>query len=166
MLELCFDQLEELCVCIVPHCLIALRFVMIDLEGVADDFTCFGQILDFTGGNCLNSDVADCSCFHRTCVDRATACICRQLAKRSFLGAAANALANGPRYNASFGKAWEQILFNHFHDILPGSGVIDTREYAMGQFQRAMAAIQTNANLTKYTLYKNGVLKKCQKFGV
>ena len=69
-----------------------------------------------------------------------------------FLGAAANALANGPRYNASFGKAWEQILFNHFHDILPGSGVIDTREYAMGQFQRAMAAIQTNANCAMRTL--------------
>lgn len=69
-----------------------------------------------------------------------------------FLGAAANALADGPRYNASFGKAWEQILFNHFHDILPGSGVIDTREYAMGQFQRAMAAIQTNANCAMRTL--------------
>lgn len=69
-----------------------------------------------------------------------------------FLGAAANVLADGPRYNATFGKAWEQILFNHFHDILPGSGVIDTREYAMGQFQRAMAAIQTNANASMRTL--------------
>ncbi len=69
-----------------------------------------------------------------------------------FLGAAANALADGPRYNSSFGKAWEQILFNHFHDILPGSGVVDTREYAMGQFQRAMAAIQTNANCAMRSL--------------
>ncbi len=57
-------------------------------------------------------------------------------------------LADGPRYTESYGKAWEQILFNHFHDILPGSGVIDTREYALGSFQRAMAAIQTNANLS------------------
>ncbi len=57
-------------------------------------------------------------------------------------------LADGPRYTESYGKAWEQILFNHFHDILPGSGVIDTREYALGGFQRAMAAIQTNANLS------------------
>ncbi len=69
-----------------------------------------------------------------------------------FLGAAANVLGGGPRYNASFGKAWEQILFNHFHDILPGSGIVDTREYAMGQFQRAMAAIQTNANAAMRTL--------------
>lgn len=62
------------------------------------------------------------------------------------ISAAANTLAGGARYNASYGKAWEQIMFNHFHDILPGSGVIDTREYALGQFQRAMAAVQTNAN--------------------
>lgn len=27
-------------------------------------------------------------------------------------------------------------------------------------------SIQTNANLTKFSLYKNGVLKKCQNFGV
>ena len=68
------------------------------------------------------------------------------------LGATANVLGGGPRYNKSFGKAWEQILFNHFHDILPGSGVIDTREYALGQFQRAMAAIQTNANCAMRTM--------------
>ncbi len=63
-----------------------------------------------------------------------------------FLGTAAHVLAGGPRYNQSFEKAWRGLLFNHFHDILPGSGVIDTREYAMGQFQRSMAAIDTNAN--------------------
>ena len=39
----------------------------------------------------------------------------------------------------AFAGAWENVLFSHFHDILPGSGVIDTREYAMGMFQRAMA---------------------------
>ena len=36
--------------------------------------------------------------------------------------------------------AWRRILFNQFHDILPGSGTIETREYAMGEFQKAMAA--------------------------
>lgn len=36
-------------------------------------------------------------------------------------------------------NAWERILFNQFHDILPGSCVIDTREYAMGRFQEAAA---------------------------
>ena len=68
------------------------------------------------------------------------------------ISAAANTLANGARYNESYGKAWKKILFNHFHDILPGSGVVDTREYALGQFQEAMAAVQTNANLSMRTI--------------
>jgi alpha-mannosidase len=49
-------------------------------------------------------------------------------------------------FGDSFKTAWKKILFNHFHDILPGSGIVDTREYAMGEFQSAMAAITTNAN--------------------
>lgn len=44
------------------------------------------------------------------------------------------------RYDANlFEEAWRSVLFNHFHDILPGSGVIETREYAMGLFQEVMA---------------------------
>ena len=35
--------------------------------------------------------------------------------------------------------AWERVLFNQFHDILPGSCVIDTREHAMGRFQEAVS---------------------------
>ncbi len=35
--------------------------------------------------------------------------------------------------------AWIEILFNQFHDILPGSGVAATRERAMGGFQEAAA---------------------------
>lgn len=42
-------------------------------------------------------------------------------------------------------SGWRKVLFNHFHDILPGSGVIDTREHCMGIFQEAFAA----ANVTK-----------------
>ena len=56
-------------------------------------------------------------------------------------------LAGGESFADSFRTAWKNILFNHFHDILPGSGVVDTREYAMGQFQEAMAHIGTSANL-------------------
>ncbi len=36
-------------------------------------------------------------------------------------------------------KSWLDCLFNHFHDILPGSGVRDTRHYTMGLFQKIMA---------------------------
>jgi alpha-mannosidase len=34
---------------------------------------------------------------------------------------------------------WLNVLFNHFHDILPGSGVVDTREHALGLFQEVGA---------------------------
>ncbi len=43
-------------------------------------------------------------------------------------------------------QAWKKVLFNQFHDILPGSGVIETREYAMGQFQESMSFAGANAN--------------------
>lgn len=40
---------------------------------------------------------------------------------------------------SSLQSAWRKVLFNHFHDILPGSGVAATREYALGQFQEVGA---------------------------
>ena len=45
-----------------------------------------------------------------------------------------------------FASAWENTLFNHFHDILPGSGIIETREYALGRFQEALATVDICAN--------------------
>ena len=36
-------------------------------------------------------------------------------------------------------KGWEKVLFNQFHDILTGSGVIATREYACGAHQQVEA---------------------------
>lgn len=35
---------------------------------------------------------------------------------------------------------WVEVLFSHFHDILPGSGVAETRQYNQGQFQNVAAA--------------------------
>jgi alpha-mannosidase len=40
--------------------------------------------------------------------------------------------------------AWENVLFNQFHDIIPGSGVTETREHAMGLFQNTMAAANSS----------------------
>jgi alpha-mannosidase len=42
-----------------------------------------------------------------------------------------------------FTSAWKKTLFNQFHDIIPGSGIIGTREYAMGEFQKVMARVNT-----------------------
>ena len=48
--------------------------------------------------------------------------------------------AAGHRYPADdFVAAWCDTLFSHFHDILPGSGVHDTRTYTHGLFQKTMA---------------------------
>ena len=44
---------------------------------------------------------------------------------------------------ARYEKAWEKTLFTHFHDILTGSGVRETREHAMGQLADALAPAQT-----------------------
>ena len=64
-------------------------------------------------------------------------------------------LAGEGSFGDAFGKAWCNILFNHFHDILPGSGVADTRDYAMGRFQDAMSAIGTTANLAMRGIAKH-----------
>lgn len=52
--------------------------------------------------------------------------------------ALALAFAGGKNEAPVYAKAWERTLFNQFHDILPGSGVRETREYALGRFQEAM----------------------------
>jgi len=47
-----------------------------------------------------------------------------------------------------FQEGWRDILFSHFHDILPGSGVHDTRAYTHGLYQKTVAAtaqIETQA---------------------
>ncbi len=51
--------------------------------------------------------------------------------------------ANGQPYSQNYKKSWEKVLFNQFHDILPGSGVRETREYALGIFQEALGYTYT-----------------------
>lgn len=63
----------------------------------------------------------------------------RQLCTGEAFSAFAHLTAHMPDRRAHINQAWENVLFNHFHDILPGSGVRDTREYALGLFQRANA---------------------------
>ena len=65
------------------------------------------------------------------------------------MAAAFDTLVRGAPYPAqAFAQNWKRVLFSHFHDILPGSGVHDTRTYTHGQFQETMAsttAITTRA---------------------
>lgn len=47
---------------------------------------------------------------------------------------------------AGYADAWKKVLFNQFHDILPGSCVPDSRTQALGSFQEALACCVANAN--------------------
>ena len=51
--------------------------------------------------------------------------------------------ADGRYPHSRFEQAWRNVLFNQFHDILPGSCVIDAREHAMGAFSETVAAADT-----------------------
>lgn len=44
-------------------------------------------------------------------------------------------------FNTQFRSAWEKVLFNQFHDILPGSNVPESRDHAMGAFEEAMGSV-------------------------
>lgn len=46
----------------------------------------------------------------------------------------------------AFEKAWRKVLFNQFHDILPGSCVRETREHALAMAAEADAYALANAN--------------------
>jgi len=65
------------------------------------------------------------------------------LYEAEFFNAMSHRLGAYPYDAAAYEKLWRNVLFNHFHDILPGSGTIDTREYALGLFQQTMAGAGT-----------------------
>ncbi len=57
------------------------------------------------------------------------------------MAATFDALVRGTSYpGQTFVQNWKRVLFSHFHDILPGSGMHDTRTYTHGQFQDTMAS--------------------------
>ncbi len=68
----------------------------------------------------------------------------KNLVQTEGFAALAHALAPEYEYPAELlGTAWEHVLFNQFHDILPGSGIVDTRRYAMGKYQEVSAVTST-----------------------
>lgn len=62
------------------------------------------------------------------------------------LSSAASILAGAKREPCRLDRAWRNILFAHFHDILPGSGVLETREHALGKFQETLADVNIYAS--------------------
>ncbi|MDX1359367.1 MAG: alpha-mannosidase, partial [Clostridia bacterium] len=63
------------------------------------------------------------------------------------ISAVAKTFADGIYPKKNYEKAWRKVLFNQFHDIIPGSGIVDTREYARGEFQKVLA--YANTGITK-----------------
>ncbi|MBO5898932.1 MAG: alpha-mannosidase, partial [Clostridia bacterium] len=53
------------------------------------------------------------------------------------------AALTGKRPQISLDKAWQNTMFNQFHDILPGSCVIETKEAALGYFQDTIGYTNT-----------------------
>lgn len=61
------------------------------------------------------------------------------------------ALSTNAQYpRQAYREAWENVLFNQFHDIITGSCVRDTREYAMGLYQKTMATVQSQKQKALY----------------
>ncbi|MBQ4194402.1 MAG: alpha-mannosidase, partial [Clostridia bacterium] len=59
----------------------------------------------------------------------------------------AHVLTGAEMRASAFERAWQKTLFTHFHDILTGSCVQDSREHAMGLFQDALATANTETSL-------------------
>jgi alpha-mannosidase len=53
---------------------------------------------------------------------------------------------------ALFEEVWRDVLFNQFHDIIPGSGVPDTREHARGLFQETLAMANSQKSIVCYAI--------------
>jgi len=71
----------------------------------------------------------------------------RRLIEAETFASIASVVTSAASREAQFSRAWESVMFNHFHDIVTGSGTVDTREYALGQVQRALAVAGTEESL-------------------
>lgn len=67
----------------------------------------------------------------------------RALLAAENLSALAASKAELPCNQGKLEIAWRDVLFTHFHDILTGSCVQDSREHAMGLYSNSLAVAQT-----------------------
>jgi len=107
------------------------------LEKIADNLPVVEEELNFVFTGCYTT---------QTRIKLANRISEAKLYEAESLSSLSNLFAEGAYKGEVFEKAWQNVLFNHFHDIIPGSGVIDTREYAMGLFQKTVAAANTEAS--------------------
>ena len=67
------------------------------------------------------------------------------LANAENLSVLATGFGKGKFRSFAIEKAWRDVLFTHFHDILTGSCVQDSREHAMGLYSNSLAVAQTES---------------------
>lgn len=105
-----------------------------ELETYKDKLPVIDSERNFIFTGCYSSQ-SEIKAGNRLCEDR--------LYSAETLSAFANTFANGRAYNAHFENAWHKVLFNQFHDILPGSCVRDSRHHAVGLYQETLALAGT-----------------------
>jgi alpha-mannosidase len=85
----------------------------------------------------LNTEVAGCYTT-QTLIKRSNRIAENRLMDAEAVSTLADKLAGVPYPSAKLEGAWRDTLFNHFHDILPGSNVHDSRTWAHGLFQKTI----------------------------
>ncbi len=108
------------------------RFVAFykELEQAQDKLPIVDQERNYIFTGCYSSQ-SEIKAGNRLCEDR--------LYTAETMSALSAVFGNGQSNNQQFAKAWQRVMFNQFHDILPGSCMRDGRHYAMGLYQEALA---------------------------
>ncbi len=86
----------------------------------------------------LNFELAGCYTSQAT-IKKANRYGENRLTDAETFAALASFAGHGNYSNARFEAAWRNVLFNQFHDILPGSCVAASRTYALGLYQQSIA---------------------------
>lgn len=108
------------------------------LDGVRDSFAVVeGELNSFASG-CYTTQTR-IKRMNKTCEN--------QLYEAELFNALSDKLGGYKYDGEKFAEAWRKLLFNNFHDILPGSGTVDTREHAMGYYQECLATAVSRKNL-------------------
>ncbi|MBR4283032.1 MAG: hypothetical protein IKT35_04885, partial [Clostridia bacterium] len=105
-----------------------------DLEKDIDKFPVCDTERNFVFTGCYSSQ-SEIKAGNRICEDR--------LFTAETISAISGVLAETKPYTNLFADAWKKVLFNQFHDILPGSCVKDSRHHALGVYQEALGIINS-----------------------
>ena len=115
------------------------------LEKYRENFPILQEELGPTFTGCYTSE-SKLKTANRISEDRLTAA--------ETLTAMAKIYADGNAY-PRYSEAWKKVLFNQFHDILPGSGIPETKDHALGWFEEILADAGTGASLAMRRFAQN-----------